>query len=118
MTYNPLAITRRTILGDLYKQCDPINSIPVYLNDASGEPIGTADESLGNYVDAFLFHLPEDVCKKLSTSGYQIAVDYDYLDKSNETSQSRVRLNHIVLIAKGASIPLPKRNAASSAVTE
>ena len=61
MTYNPLAIKRRDILGDLYDRCETITSVPVYLNDTSAEPIGFVDESLGHYVDAFLFNLPRRV---------------------------------------------------------
>jgi hypothetical protein len=114
MTYNPLAITRRNILGDLYNQCEHIDSIPVYMNDTSEEPIGTVDESLGQYNDAFVFQLPEAVCKRLSTSGYQIVIDYDYLDKNNKTNNGRIRLNHIVLMSKGVLTPLSKRNAASA----
>ena len=110
MTYNPLAIKRRDILGDLYDRCEPVTSIPVYLNDSSGEPIGFADESLGSYVDAFLFNLPEDVCKKLSANGtYDIAFDYDFFDQKNKGRNSRVRLNHILLIARQRSLPIPRK---------
>lgn len=110
MTYNPLAIKRRDILGDLYDRCEPISSIPVYLNDTSTEPIGFVDESLGHYVDAFLFNLPEDVCKKLSTNGsYDIAFDYDFLDKNNKSTHSRIELNHILLVARQPSLPIPRK---------
>ncbi len=45
MTYNPLTIKRHSVLGDLYKQCDTIKSIPVFMNNISEEPIGFVDES-------------------------------------------------------------------------
>jgi hypothetical protein len=113
MTYNPLAIKRRDILGDLYDRCEPISSIPVYLNDTAGEPIGVVDESLGTYVDAFLFNLPEDVCKKLSTNGsYDIAFDYDFSDKKNKSTTARVKLNHILLVTRQLSLPIPRKKVA------
>ena len=114
MTYNPLAIKRRDILGDLYERCEPIDSIPVYLNDTTGEPIGFVDESLGNYVDAFLFNLPEDVCKKLSTNGsYDIAFDYDFLDKNSTSNKAPIKLNHIVLVPRQPSLPIPRKKTIS-----
>ncbi len=58
MTYSPLAIKRRQVLGDLYSLCDPVEMVPVHLDNAEGEKIGHVDESLGHYADAYLFHLP------------------------------------------------------------
>lgn len=107
MHYSPLAIKRSFVLGDLYKHCESIESIPVYLNDKTGELLGHVDESLGHYADAFLFHLPEDVCKKLSASQYTFAFDYELLGKTEESGkQKRIRLNHIFLI--GRKIPAKK----------
>src|SRR5689334_18372246 len=97
MTYSPLAIRRNYILGDMYQQCDRIESIPVYLNEVSGELLGYVDEGLGQYIDAFLFHLPEDICKKLSSGHYQYGFDYDVLTGQNDKKR-RVKLNCIVLI--------------------
>ena len=77
MTYSPLAIKRRQVLGDLYAVCDNVEMVPVHLDNAEGEKIGYVDESLGHYADAYLFHLPEDVCKKLSTGHYIYSFDYD-----------------------------------------
>ena len=99
MSYSPLAIKRSQILGSIYKQCDPIESIPVYLNDASGELLGHVDESLGHYADAFVFHLAEDVCKKLSSGHFNYGFDYDVLE--NGAGKSRhIKLNYILLVGK------------------
>lgn len=101
MSYSPLAIKRSQVLGEIYKYCDTVESIPVYMNDASGELLGHADESLGRYADAFLFHLPEDICKKLSTGHYNYTFDYDILyDKTSR--KKRIKLNYISLIGKAA----------------
>ncbi|MEP6923266.1 MAG: hypothetical protein ABI954_02270 [Pyrinomonadaceae bacterium] len=114
MSYSPLAIKRRNILGDLYPQCDTVSSIPVYMDDKSADPIGFVDESLGRYMDAFLFHLPEDVCKKLSSSSYDIIIDYDFSDQSGSSGENkRLKLNHILLIPKQLPRALPRRNANS-----
>ncbi len=103
MTYSPLTIKRKQVLGDLYKRCESVESIPVYLDDASGELLGRVDECLGKYADAFSFHLAEDVCKKLSTSGYDFAFDYDLVDKTAAANgKSQVKLNCVVLIARKA----------------
>jgi hypothetical protein len=101
MVYAPLAIKRRFILGDIYNQCNTVGSIPVYMNNKSEEPLGYADESLGHYADAFLFHLPELICKKLSSGHYDYVLHFDYSDKTVPISKkSRIKLNCIMLVSK------------------
>jgi hypothetical protein len=105
MSYSPLAIKRRHVLGEIYKYCDNVESIPVYLNEVSGELLGHADESMGRYADAFLFHLPKDVCKKLSSGHYNYIFGYDVL--YNRTDKKRhIKLNHILLIGR----KIPSKN--------
>lgn len=99
MTYSPLAIKRRQVLGDIYYRCRRIKSIPVYMNDVSGELLGHVDESLGQYADAFVFHLAEDVCKKLSTGHFNYGFDYDVLESQNDKN-GHIKLNYILLTAK------------------
>lgn len=94
MAYSPLAIKRRVILGDLYAQCEYTDPIPVYIDTVTDEPAGFADESMGAYADAFLFHLPEDVCKKLSTGHYGLGFDYDSTGEKN-----KIKLNYILLVS-------------------
>ena len=101
MSYSPLAIKRSHVLGEIYKYCDSVESIPVYLNDATGALLGHVDESMGRFRDAFLFHLPEDVCKKLSTGHYNYVFDYDVLyDKVSR--KKHIKLKYISLIGKAA----------------
>lgn len=101
MTYSPLAIKRRHVLGELYKRCENVESIPVYLDDKSGELLGNVDECLGLYADAFSFHLSEDVCKKLAASGYSYAFDYEFVDKTAKADgKSRIKLNYMLLITR------------------
>lgn len=106
MKYSPLAIRRRNILGDIYSKCGAVESIPVYLDDKSMDPIGHVDESLGRYADAFVFHLPEEICKKLSTGSYEV-----FIDSESSEDQNLIKLNHIVLIAKQQPASVPRRNA-------
>jgi hypothetical protein len=101
MSYSPLAIKRSHVLGEIYKYCDAVESVPVYLNNTQGELLGHADESLGRYADAFLFHLPEDVCKKLSTGHYHYVFDYDVC-YDNADKKRRIKLKYIMLIGKAA----------------
>jgi hypothetical protein len=110
MNLNTISFKRRNILGELYKQCDTVGSIPVYLNDTTEEPIGTVEESINQYADAFLFHLPDHVCKKLATNGYDIGIDYDFADKKSRSNKDRIKLNHIILAVKQGSEPIPRRN--------
>ncbi len=101
MSYSPLAIKRSYVLGEIYNQCDPIESIPVYMNDQSGELLGYVDESMGHYADAFIFHLPETVCKQLSASHFDFAFGFEFSEKTDQTPhQRRIKLNHILLVAK------------------
>ncbi len=100
MSYSPLAIKRRQILGDLYATCDTVEMVPVHIDNAQGELIGHADESLGHYADAYLFHVPEDICKKLSTGHYIYSFDYDYSDPAASGRNRRIRLNYIFLTAR------------------
>ncbi len=94
---------RSYVLGELYKRCENVESIPVYLEDPSGELLGYVDECLGHYADAFSFHLSEDVCKKLSASGYSYAFDYEALDKAAaDNGKSRIKLNYMLLIPRKA----------------
>ncbi|MDQ4120215.1 MAG: hypothetical protein M3209_01955 [Acidobacteriota bacterium] len=94
MAHSPLAIKRRFILGDLYGRCESSGQIPVYIDTVTDEPAGFADESMGSYADAFVFHLPDDVCKKLSTGHYGLGFDYDSTGEKN-----KVKLNYILLVS-------------------
>ncbi|HTK27621.1 MAG TPA: hypothetical protein VL327_13735 [Pyrinomonadaceae bacterium] len=105
MMYSPLAIKRRHVLGDLYGRCDNIVSVPVYLEDVEGEMIGYADESLGHYADAFLFHLPEDVCKKLSTGHFVYSFNYDFSDPSDNGPTRKRRVTLINICLSGRKVP-------------
>ena len=101
MIYNPLTIKRSSVLGDIYNQCDAIESIPVYMNDRAGELLGYVREDMGRYADVFTFHLSETVCKQLSSNNFEFAYDFDYSDKSTQAiNKKRIKLNHILLIAR------------------
>jgi hypothetical protein len=101
MSYSPVTIRRNYVLGKIYQQCDGIESIPVYMNDQSGELLGYVDESLGHYADAFTFHLSEEVCKKLSASHYDYAFGFEYSGQTEQTvNKKRIKLNHILLVGK------------------
>jgi hypothetical protein len=113
MAYGPLALARRHVLGEYYSRCDAIESVPVYMNDDEGELIGKADESMGKYADAFLFHLSEELCKKLSAGHFTYSFDLENVEEEDEAEvpRRRVRLNSILLTPrKGYAKPLPKRS--------
>jgi hypothetical protein len=110
MQFSPLAIKRYYILGNLAEKCEPVGKIPVYLDDISAEPIGYADESLGRYADAFVFHLPEEICKRLATNGYDLDVDYQVCDQQTAGEKNaRIKLNHIILTSRAPKSVLPRR---------
>ena len=117
MSYSPIAIKRNRILGDLNKRCEPVESIPIYLEREGGELLGHVDESLGRYADAFVFHVPEDYCKKLSTNSFECGLNYDYVkgDKSPER-QRRIKLNFITLTPRVEPLSrMAKKSAADAA---
>ncbi|MBC7901122.1 MAG: hypothetical protein H7070_13845 [Saprospiraceae bacterium] len=115
MTYSPLAMKRRHVLGDIYAQCNSVESIPVYMESKTEDPIGFVDESMGIYADTFLFHLPEDVCKKLSAGHYIYSFDYEVTEiKDARTKKRRYELNYILLTGRKAPTPVvraSKKNA-------
>ena len=110
MNLNTVIFKRRAILGDLFDQCDAIESIPVYLNGVEEEPIGTVEESPASYSDAFVFKLPSNVCKSFSIGDYHVGFDYNVDEESRDGGKKRVKLNHIVLVPKQKAVPYGKRS--------
>lgn len=101
MTSGPISISRRHVLGDYYSRCDAVVSVPVYLNDAKGEMLGHVDQGLGHYADAFSFHVPDDVCKKLSAGYFTYSFEFNYSDtKAAPGRHRRVCLHSISLIPR------------------
>ena len=110
MSYSPLSIKRRHVLGDLYDKCDPVVSVPVYQDNETGEMLGYADEGLGHFADAFSFHLPEDICMKLTTGHYIFSFGYEYSDPDEKPGRNRkVKLTHICLTGRKPVEPVGPR---------
>jgi PAS domain-containing protein len=106
MSNQPLAMARRHVLGELYSQCDPVQDVPVFLNDTAGELLGYVDEGLGKYADAFTFHLDDQTCKKLATGHFTYSFEYDFVD----AARRRIKLSSISLVMrKGYTKPVPRR---------
>jgi hypothetical protein len=81
MSFSPLSLSRRHVLGDLYAKCQAFaDNVPVYLMGEENELLGHADQSLGHYADAVTFHLADDVCKRLSAGQYLYEFDVEKLD--------------------------------------
>jgi hypothetical protein len=123
MSYSPLTLARRHVLGELYAACEnATKDVPVYLNDTNGEKLGHAAESLGRYADAFTFHLTEENCRKLAGGQFTYSFDYHFSESAAAASKRRrVRLISIILtMRKGYEKPIPKsaRNAMSTPKTE
>ncbi len=110
MSYSPLSLSRRHVLGDLYGRCDPIaENVPVYLDGTTRELLGQADECLGHYADAISFHLPDDFCKKLSAGHFTYSFDYEHAEQAAGVGRRRIKINSITLIARKAyQKPVPK----------
>ena len=111
MAYAPIALSRRHVLGEYYSRCDAIESVPVFLDAPDGELLGQVDESMGKYADAFLFHLSEDFCKKLSAGHFTCSFDFEKVEETDGPVRRRIKLNSITLIPRKAyAKPLPKRS--------
>ena len=116
MSYGPISLSRRHVLGDLYARCEAIESVPVYMSSAEGELLGHVDESLGHYADAFCFHLSEDICKKLSAGHFTYSFEYELSGDAEAAAKRRVKLNRVILTArKGYAKPVPKTKTGASA---
>ena len=101
MSINQLSMSRRHVLGGYYSRCESIVSVPVYLEGTDGEMLGYVDQGLGHYADAFSFHLPDDVCKKLSSGYFTFAFNFSYAEAAPaQTGSRRVKLNSISLVAR------------------
>lgn len=117
MANNPVTMARRHILGELNHRCEPVENVPVFLDNDAGEMLGFVDESLGKYADAITFHLADDVCKKLAMGQYTYSFEYDYADEeiAFAPSKRRVKLNSITLVTrKGYPKPVPRGTATTA----
>lgn len=100
MTYSPLSLSRRHVLGDLYARCESLTGdVPVYLVGEERELLGHVNEGLGHYADAFCFHLSDEVCKRLSAGHYAYSFECTPTDPQSTGSRSRVNLDAITLTA-------------------
>ncbi len=71
------------------------------MTNESGELLGYVDESMGQYADAFTFHLSEIICKQLSSSHYDYAFGFEYsANADNADDKKRIKLKHILLVGK------------------
>src|SRR5687768_9362512 len=113
MATGPISMSRRHVLGDYYSRCEAIVSVPVYLDSSKGEMLGYVDQGLGHYADAFSFHVPDDICKKLSAGHFTYAFEFDYSErKATPGRHRRVKLSSISLVPrKNYEKPLPRRGA-------
>ena len=113
MSYSPLTLSRQHVLGSLYGRCDHVTKdVPVYLNDVQGEKLGFVDESLGRYADAFTFHLPEEVCKRLAGGQFIYSFDYHFSEAASHARASgnrRIKLVSVFLtMRKGYDKPVAR----------
>ena len=93
-------MSRRHVLGDFYSRCEAVVQVPVYLESVDGEMLGYVDQGLGHYADAFSFHLPTDICKKLSAGHYRYGFDFEFAEPAVNGRSRRVKLNSICLIGR------------------
>jgi hypothetical protein len=99
MSYGPLTLARRHLLGDLYSRCDRSSTVPVYLNDTEGEMLGYADEGR-HHVSPFRGKLQETrgrpirifvrvrICRKSPAGPFRFEatgqVDLDTIDRAEK----------------------------------
>jgi len=103
MTFAPLSLSRRHVLGDLYSRCEAIEGeIPVFLGGDEIEVLGHADESLGHFTDAITFHVADNICKKLAVGQFVYSFEYEYIDPQPSVSRGRIKLSSITLNARKA----------------
>jgi len=97
MSFETLLFSRRHVLGELHGRCDEIDSVPVFMEEAPDTQVGFVDQSMGRYMDAFSFHLPADICKKLSMGHFSFSFGYASAKAGEVIKKSRIRLTYICL---------------------
>jgi hypothetical protein len=97
MSFETLLFSRRHVLGDLYNRCDRDDSVPVFMEEDPDTQIGLADQSTSRYVDAFSFHLPAAICKKLSSGQFAFSFGYAHAKSDDVFNKPRIRLTYICL---------------------
>ena len=100
MANNPLTLSRRHVLGDLYAQCDAVTEVPIFWTDPAGPPIGYVSDTDGKYSDSLTFHMGDEFCRKLA--GGQLLCQFNYEHTSDADVRSskksrRLRLTSFVL---------------------
>ncbi len=116
-----LSVSRRHVLGQLYGRCEHLEAIPVYLEGDEENVIGQVDEGLGIYADAFVFHLEDQLCKRLAAGQYTYSFDYSEGNGDQmaaNMSRHPIKLDRIILIPrKGYDKPVPRSAKNSDAKT-
>ena len=97
MSFETLIFSRRHVLGELHGRCEAIDSVPVFLEEAPDTQVGFVDENMGRYVDAFSFHLPAEICKKLSMGHFSFSFGYASPQPTDTVKKPRIRLTYICL---------------------
>jgi hypothetical protein len=100
MSLQTISIARSQVLGNFNARCEKIELIPVYMSEDMETQIGFVDQSLGPYADAFSFHLPADMCKRLSSGQFSFSFGYDDKARAKKGNQSRITLNYICLTTR------------------
>lgn len=103
LSLRTLTIARSHVLGSLHRRCERISHIFVFLEGDDSTPIGYADESLGVYADAFVFHLSEPVCKKLAAGQYTYSFEYSKPEPSKAgvpAIRNPVKLDRMILVPR------------------
>jgi hypothetical protein len=79
MSFSPLSISRKHVLGEISARCEvATENIPVYLIGEENELLGHAAEAPSHYADTLIFHLADDVCKRLSAGQYTYEFDLEH----------------------------------------
>ena len=97
MSLQTVSISRGRVLGTLNNRCDQVELVPVFLSTDMDTQIGFADQGLGRYADAFSFHLPPEMCKKLSTGQFSFSFGYAHEKATEQNRKPRITLTYICL---------------------
>jgi hypothetical protein len=97
MLLETVTFARRHVLGEMHTRCDRVDLLPVFMEGDMETQIGYVDENMGQFADAYSFHLPANVLKKLSSGQLTFSFGFAH-DKTDDTlKKPRVKLTHICL---------------------
>ena len=97
MSLETVTFARRHVLGQMHSRCDSVDMLPIFMDGDMDTQIGYVDENMGRFADAYSFHVPADVIKKLSSGQLTFSFGFANDKPADVFKKPRIRLTYICL---------------------